>query len=191
MFGVNTYRIIGFDPSVDNMGVGILEVDIKTYKVTCVQSFTFKGKDHVKRYSHIAKVHGDRVAKLHGHYNAIVKLFDQWEPHAVAIETPFLGRFPAAYGALKECVCTVTQALIYHDFALKLNEIDPKSVKNALGVSGSSKDKDDMQRALIDHDGIAWADGLDVETLDEHSVDAVAVAYWLYQMQFNTYLKRS
>ena len=48
-----------------------------------------------------------------------------------------------------------------------------------------------MQRALIDHDGISWADGLNVETLDEHSVDAVAVAYWLYQMQFNTYLKRS
>ena len=81
MFGVNTFRIIGFDPSVDNMGVGILEVDIRTYKVICAQSFTLKGKDHVKRYAHIAKIHGDRVAKLHGHYNAILNIFDQWDPH--------------------------------------------------------------------------------------------------------------
>ena len=191
MFGVNTFRIIGFDPSVDNMGVGILEVDIRTYKVICAQSFTLKGKDHVKRYAHIAKIHGDRVAKLHGHYNAILNIFDQWDPHAVAIETPFLGRFPAAYGALKECVCIVNQALLTHDFSLKLNEIDPNSVKNALGVSGSSKDKDDMQKALIAKDDISWERDVNPEELDEHSVDAVAVAYWFYEFQFGPYIKRS
>ncbi len=189
MFGINTYRIIGIDPSVDNMGVGILDIDIDTYRVVVVESYTVHGKDHVKKYPHIAKYHGERVAKLHGHGEHFIKVFDQWDPNAVAIETPFMGRFPAAYGALKECVCTVTNALISHDFTMPLNGIDPKSVKNAIGVSAGSKDKNDMQAALSLHKGIEWGNGLNAGMLDEHSVDAIAVAYWLYSHQFNPYIK--
>lgn len=60
-----------------------------------------------------------------------------------------------------------------------INGIDPSSVKNAVGAKGNAK-KEVMAEQLLTLENILLSDR-PLRELDEHSVDAVAVAYSAYK----------
>ena len=185
MKGCNIYRIIGIDPSSQHMGMAVIDVDVDTYRAVVVHSETLHGSKLMLQYPHIIETHGEKEARMFAQRIAFEKTFDRWEPNGVAIESPFLGRFPAAFASLTLCVEAVRNALIAHNYLLPLNQVDPPTVKNAVGVIGRSKEKEDIRKALAELEHLTFSNAVDLSLLDEHSCDANAVAYWLFLKTFN------
>jgi len=74
----------------------------------------------------------------------------------------------------------IRQAVMVYDSHMPLNLVDPPTVKRAAGVVlRRGTDKEDVKQALLGRQDLVW--GVDIHVLDEHSIDAVAVALHYYQ----------
>lgn len=106
---------------------------------------------------------------------ALLKELIKHEPAMVSSESPFLGRFPQAYAALVECVFAERSALREYAPEKLLVMITPTTVKVGAGVAHNSNDKEDMREALENIPDVDL-NGIKVDDLDEHAIDAVHVA---------------
>jgi Holliday junction resolvasome RuvABC endonuclease subunit len=179
--------LVGIDPSLDNLGFAVLVVDVDTKNVYIPFVETFYGKKQIKSNPVIVETHGDRTAKQYTQRENLIRQFNIWKPDCVSVEQPFLGRFPAAYGSLMECMSVIKSALIDYMPIIPLMPIDPPNVKLAVGVAHNSKDKDEMIAAVKVVDDITYDPSIDLDSLDEHSCDAIAVGYWLSRKLLGVY----
>lgn len=173
-------RIIGIDPGTDTLGVSVLEVCLATNAITLAMSATYSGNQMARNYRWISQVHGDKAARLRAHHDNLYNIFRFWNPHEIICESPYLGRFPSAFQALVECKQIILEAVMAFDEYLPLQMVEPSIVKKTLGVNGKSGDKSLMQNGILDliHRGIIQnPSGINMQDLDEHSIDSIAVAY--------------
>lgn len=174
------FRIAGLDPGTDTMGVATIDVFLGTDRIELIEVHTFSGDQLARSYRDVIDVHGDRAARLMAHEDNLYGYFTYMRPHCVIAESPFMRKFPQAFAALTLCIETIRRAIYrYHAF-IPLLMIDPPTVKLAVGVKGKGTTKDDVKRGLIK----LIASGrllnpymIDIEALDEHSVDAIVVAF--------------
>lgn len=177
------YRLFSIDPGTSSLGLSVLEIPIytnqrcaKAHEVMWLDSMTLRCDPFIKEFTHMAQTHGDRFAKLTGIEHYLLTYMEYWQPHGVASESPYMGRFPQAYAALTECIYAIRKAVIRYNSLLPLNLIDPATVKQSIGVSGKSGDKDKMRSAIKFYsDCFIKSVGVDLERADEHAVDALAV----------------
>lgn len=180
----HTATILGIDPGSDTLGVGILTFDVRTLAIVSTQALTLNGTRN-GRGSFATEVHGDRYGRIESHKQELIRIFRLTRPMAVASESPFMSRRrPQAYGALTEVVCAIRAALLHYDCWQPLEMIDPPTVKRAVGVDGRTggpEGKKLMQTALLRMEAALHYDGfVPMQQLDEHSIDALAVAYCHY-----------
>lgn len=185
-------RIVGIDPGTDTLGASVLDVSLVTGKISIVTAATFRGSQMAKDYEWIERVHGSKAARLKSHEENLLRMFHYYRPHEVVCETPYMGRFPAAYAALIECVNMIRSALMQYDDHMPLLTVDPPNVKKAFGVSGKSGDKGLMREALIgkvERHELFNTINVPISMLDEHAIDSIAVAYVraLYAIQQNQF----
>jgi len=120
------------------------------------------------------------MARLQQHHDELIQWCHILKPHAVIAESPFQGRFAQSFAALTECINMIRQAVMVYDSHMPLNLVDPPTVKRAAGVVlRRGTDKEDVKQALLGRQDLVW--GVDIHVLDEHSIDAVAVALHYYQ----------
>lgn len=170
------FRILGVDPGSDTMGVAVIELNMLTGSIGLLEANTYSGHALMKTVPHVLEVHGPRTARLWGHQENMERLFRLHHPQMVVSESPFLGRFPQAFAALTECISAIRRAVYMFDPLMPLLQVDPPTVKLAVGVKARGTDKDDVKRALIKATFYENTGGLDIASLDEHSVDAICVA---------------
>jgi hypothetical protein len=178
--GSSHYRIVGIDPGTDTLGASVLDVDLATREVLLLESNTFEGARLAQNYSNVAAVHGDRLARLIAHEDNLYGYFVYLQPHSVIAESPFLRKFPQAFAALTECISHIRRAVLRYDPFMPFLQIDPPTVKLAAGVKHKGSTKDDVKRGLqqlIANGSILNPNAIDIEALDEHSVDSIMVAY--------------
>lgn len=178
--GSSRYRILGIDPGTDTLGASVLEVDLVTREVVLLESSTFDGTQLARYFTNVATWHGDRAARLMAHEANLYGYMVFMQPHSVIAESPFLRKFPQAFAALTECMSHIRRAVIRYDPFMPLLQIDPPTVKLAMGVGKKGSTKDDVKRGLIAEiiaGRILNPNNIDIELLDEHSVDSIAVAY--------------
>jgi hypothetical protein len=174
------YRVVGLDPGTDTMGVATIDVFLGMDQApVLVEVQTFSGEQLGRAYRHVSEFHGDRVARLVAHEENLLGYFMYLQPHCIISESPFLGRFPQAYAALVTCIEAIRRAVIRYSAYMPLLQVDPPTVKLVVGVKGRGTTKDDVKRGLLQ----LIAQGrllnpyqIDIEGLDEHSVDAIVVA---------------
>lgn len=171
------FRVIGIDPGTDTLGVSVLDANLSTNEISLKSSQTFKGSIMCKEYPWIIQTHGEKVARLKSHEDNLYNLFCQYRPHEVVSEAPYMGRFPAAYAALVECLNAIRAALMRYDAHMPLYTVDPATVKHTVGVSGKSGDKELMHKAITNLTTISNPGHINLQMLDEHSIDSIAVAY--------------
>jgi Holliday junction resolvasome RuvABC endonuclease subunit len=177
--GDDRYRIVGIDPGTDTLGAAWLEVDLVRKAIILIEAHTFDGTRMAKRYSWISPLHGDRTARLMAHEENLYLFFEYVKPHVVASEAPYMRKFPQAFQALVECMTFIRRALFRYDEYIVLEPVDPPTAKMAVGMTikkGSTKD--DVKRAVLALKTLENPMGIDLEQLDEHSIDAIAVGYW-------------
>lgn len=170
------YRILSVDPGTDTIGFAIVDLDLATFEITITYARTLATNKRRLINPLYEQAHGTSYAKRTLIQKHASYLLHRFEPHAMAVESPFLGRLPQAFEALIEVRTFLRRALVKYDVGMSMELYSPTHVKNAVGVSGKSKDKNDMTEALRKLD-VTWGEGVSLEALDEHSVDAIAVGY--------------
>jgi Holliday junction resolvasome RuvABC endonuclease subunit len=168
--------IVGIDPGSETLGMGALRVDVVKLEIIESTAFTFVGSKLAKD-TWFGDTHGARAERIAAHEDNLVEIFEYYRPNLVASESPFYSQFrPQAYGALTETVDAIRSALWRYDCWLSLFMIDPPSVKKAVGATSHAK-KDEVKAALMRLPDLNYNGPVALEMLDEHSIDALAVAY--------------
>lgn len=171
----DVFRVISIDPGTNSFGIAILDI-VQESKLYVRYADTINVEKISRPFIGINEVHGEKVAKLFALERFLIEFLMENTPHRVVSESPYMGRFPAAFGALVECLTAIRRALMTYDLNLPLNLIDPASVKQAIGVNGKSGDKSLMAKAVASLDGyIDFDEGVVLSDLDEHAIDAIAV----------------
>lgn len=169
-------RIFSIDPGTNNLGFAMCEVSPDFNTLTVVDATTVKLMKLLNREEQSrAEYFGDKIAKLHLIRKAVARYADAWEPLALVSETPYMGQFAQAYGALMECYCSIRLGIADYNKSMILHGIDPSTVKCSVGVNGKSNDKNLMRIALTKLPDLIL--NVSLWELDEHAIDAIAVNY--------------
>lgn len=176
----STSTLVGVDPGTTKLGFCVLEFDVSTFEVIKIDASTLDG-DKLFGSQWTAKLYGDRASRIEAlEYCFLQRLIDL-QPFGVASEAPFYNqRRPNAYAALMEVICALRTAVRTYSLTKPLYLVDPPSVKRAIGAAGNA-DKIAVQKAIVAHPIISSKLITPIGELDEHSLDATAVAYWLLQ----------
>lgn len=171
------FRIAGFDPGA-NLGLAYLENALDGSNPIVKRVVTEKLNPAGFGYKEIAKIHGDRTVRLMIMYDLVTQFLRTVKPHAVIVEGNYLGRFANAFGSLVECVAVIRSAVYAYDPFMILHIVDPTTVKTNIGMKRiRGTDKDDVRRALKALKTLDWGD-INIDNLDEHSIDSVAITYY-------------
>lgn len=173
------YRIVGIDPGTDNLGVSVLDVDLRTGSVTLISSQTLTASRMINGWHRISDLHGARFSRLQVLGNALVEIFVEYDPHAIISETPYFNKKrPDAFGALVEALSMIRGAVYRFCSSMALLKVDPAKNKANLGVSGKSSDKELVKRAVMGLSDLHNPYQINLALLDEHSIDSLAVAWF-------------
>ncbi len=178
------FRVASFDPGSSNLGQALLEHGFKNEGVAVKTAYTSVLRDTHPDYSMFGELHGSRVVRLMIMRDLILDFLRTHRPHAVIVESNYLGRFATSFAALVECVAVIRSALFEYDPFIPLYMVDPTTVKTNVGMKKiKGTDKEDVRRVLVSRPDVVWGD-VDHNQLDEHSIDAVAIGYYFLTQLF-------
>lgn len=187
--GDDRLRIISFDPGTDTLGSSVLEINLRTLQLVVLDAQTFVSRRPMRfrpGYQVMEELHGDRQARLMSHRNSVIGHLRRWQPHAVACESPYMGIRAQAFEALVECVNVIRWAVYESDPTLSFEMITPPQAKKTVGASFKGADKNDVRLGIQSmfeqsNGGMIYCAHQPFESLDEHSIDAIAVGICHYQ----------
>lgn len=176
------FRLLSIDPGSTNMGYTVFEVTSMDQPMNVLHTGTLNVERLAKLMygDSMMFYHGLRQAKMQICHEAVYKLLHAWEITYVVSESPYMSRFPQAYGALMECLMSIRQAVMRYYPELPLALVDPATVKLSVGVKGNSGDKNHMTEAVAR----LYGHQVNVNVLDEHAIDSIAVGH-AWQKQEN------
>lgn len=179
--------IIGIDPGSRTLGVCLLYFDVVTMEIVNIVPTTYIS-DNLPTEPMLSILHSDRVSRVKAHEDNLLQIFLDNNPIAISTEAPFYNpRRPGAYGVLVEVICAIRNAVIRFSDTMPLYQVDPSSVKKAIGAKGNA-DKDGVRDYINQIPEIIGKLSVPLDKLDEHSIDATAVAYHQLQAYRNNSL---
>lgn len=183
------YRILAIDPGIDNTGISILDVS-KNKLPTIIYSSTITTNVLIKSLPDIINNYGIRYTKQLVIKNILNEIIITFVPNIVVIESSFIAKSINAFKSLNELILLVEN--LVNEFNYNLTKIfkpiffykkPPKSIKKNLGLKELSNDKNLIKEALkvypLDFNGF------DINTMDEHAIDAIAIGLWIYNQLFS------
>lgn len=179
--GNEPFRILAIDPGTNTLGTAVIDVDLVTNTYSIQHARTFKGNSMMRRFGNLIDVHGEREAKIRAHRENILEMLLSYYPTVVICEAPFIGRFKVSGLALTECLSGLREAVSVYDPSLPLETVEPQAAKAAVGASFRGSTKDDVKKGVLAHTGLLNPHNLDIQGLDEHSIDAIAIGIYKTQ----------
>lgn len=171
------FILTGIDPGTTCLGIAHLKVNIETLDIIETFAETYDVSKMVSDKSWMSTVHSYRTARIYKLKELLLKNFNKLQPSVIACESPFFNKkFPGAFQPLVEVLTIIKDAVITYSVWQPLFMIDPSSIKNSVKASGAAK-KDAMKIAVCALTDINYVGETPLEQLDEHSIDAIAVAY--------------
>lgn len=169
------FRVMGIDPGTTTLGISVIEWGFVERSFLVQTAFTVKVLDTAPAWQSTAEYHGNRYARLRQLHAQVGMALRDYQPHAVCCEAPFKGRFVQSFAALTECVSVIRTAVYEHNPHLPMEMVDPNTAKLAAGaqLKRGGDQKQIVVDALAQRRDIRW--GVDMASLDEHSIDSVAV----------------
>lgn len=172
-----SFRIAGFDPGA-NLGLAFIENALDGSNPIVRRVETEKLNPAEYGYKEIAELHGNRVVRLMIMHDRVTQFLRDVKPHGVVVEGNYLGRFANAFASLVECVAVIRSAVYAYDPFMTLHLVDPTTVKTNIGMTKiRGTDKEDVKKAMKNLKSLDW-DGINIDDLDEHSIDSVAITYY-------------
>lgn len=169
--------IIGIDPGSETLGIARIDFDVVTLDIVRTTSKTFVGSKLEGMNWWLAQTHSERFARIEAHKQNLKNILFDCSPIIVACESPFYNSLrPSAYGVLVEVLGALHQACFEYHPDLAFTLIDPPSAKKAVGAKGNAKKEQMREAVLVLHD-LKFQGPVSLGLLDEHSIDAIAIAY--------------
>ncbi len=180
-----TYRIIGIDPGLSNLGVAVFDVDYYTDRILRIEAFTLVNDKLPDRTGFDTDTVTERTIKLYKLRNTLQELFYRYLPSHVVSEAPFYNRFmPMAFGALNEVVAIVHNAVLDWNPNIGFHTVPPLLVKKLVNTKAvkndTAKGKELVKLAVSNIPEITSVLVTPIETLSEHAIDAIAVGYSIF-----------
>lgn len=178
--GSDTAFIVGIDPGSENLGFASIEFNLDDFSIVSTRAQTFTGSKLMVKNSWLIESRGERVARINALRLIVYKKLEALQPIQVVCESPFYNpRRPMAYGVLIEVMLALKEVTYEHDPWRELYLIDPPTVKKCVGAAGNA-DKVKVKEAVLALPGLNYDGYVPLQDLDEHSIDAIAVAYSKY-----------
>ena len=172
----DTARLIGIDPGTTKLGLCTLEFNIDTLEVVKIEAITLDA-DKLPSSPWMGAIYGERLRRIFALRRYLIDHFHETTPISVGSESPFYNRNrPNAYAALVEVLCSIREAYIEYSIRSPLFLIDPPTVKKAIGAAGNA-DKVSVKAKILTHPVLCEKSTTPINDLDEHSLDAMAVAW--------------
>lgn len=172
------FRVMGIDPSTTNMGVAVIDVNIKNPALfKLVYANTIYGEkvcyDIPDQFDDLAATRV--LARSYGLHRSLKGLVEILEPDTGICEDNFMGASPLTFKQLIQCVALIRQS--FTDNEVHLSYVLPNPAKDVVGANFKGTTKDDVKAGLLKY-GFLDSGEIDLSVLDEHSVDAVAVTLY-------------
>ena len=182
-----TFRVLSFDPG-NNLGFAVVEFDYPNFtKAKVLVVNTLDVDKYINHYFDDDLINNHAKVAIRGLAigTNIGILGNKWEPDFICHETAFsahgrkqFGNSIESFACLRECILSIKFGAINFDRDVKVCEINPNTVKYCL-MDHRSSDKSEIKNAVIGNDEIDLTNIQcdDLEYLDQHSWDAIAIAY--------------
>lgn len=171
--------IVGIDPGTETLGLSVLEFDLVAFRIQSIWAATYRGS-RLPASEWLGYIHGDRERRIAAHKSNLLEILHRYRPLYVCCESPFYNqKRPSAYGALTEIVCALRETVQQYDAWKPLYLVDPPSVKRAVNAPGNAG-KDIVKSSILQIEELTSVSKTPIAILDEHSIDAMAVAYAQY-----------
>jgi hypothetical protein len=169
---------LSIDPGTHMLGTTINAItEDNRWVVLCTHTTNIKNLIKHVYSAEVINAFGERFCKSKMCGEVINKFATSWQVNKIVSESPYMGKFPAAFSALTECMLSMRYGAYNYNTTDTIVEIDPATIKKAVGVPGNSGDKELMRLAVSKLVG----GYIDVSLLDEHSIDSIAVGYAWYR----------
>lgn len=173
-----TYRVLSFDPGA-NLGVTISEGDMGLTYLRPIHSETVDLNKWTKiLFPEIEEVYGMRFARVHTLRHLVSNILRRWQPDFMAHENAFMMMQRVTAGiTLAEYVLMMRMSAYEYDPAMPIFGYSPFEIKSAVKLKGKlTGNKNLVAEALPKLDDLDLSE-VDVKSLDEHSVDSIAIGY--------------
>lgn len=178
-----TVRIVGFDPGTAHLGCAVLDWEWGKPMPRVIFATTIHASDDLVDSS-MAEVLGKRDVRMRQIRKELKEFLEIAQPTFAITETPFMQRGKlSAYESGVEIQLMLRECMWEYSPRIHVNGINPKTLKNHVGVEHKGTTKEDMMRAITamynEHTEI------DLSVLDEHSFDAIGAAnyFWRVELQ--------
>lgn len=179
---------VSIDPGINNTGICSFYIDNgiftihKTRLVNNVRKFTDEEKA-------TAKMYGDRLPRILYIKKLLLEMIDEAnkkeQVEGIIAEAPFYSSLrPQTFGSIVEILCVIKLDVAYL-LNLPFSAIEPLYIKKHF-TKVSLADKGLMKQVLIDKiNNKEIMSEIDVATISEHEIDAVAIGYvqWLMNIK--------
>ena len=179
---INTVNIIGIDPGTVHLGVSVISIDAETREISGSIAFTIDASKLNKNSSWLIDTYGDRFSRIDFLTTELLDIFISYNPLIICAESPFFGlRHPSAFQALTEVICAIRNTVYKFDPWRTLRLVSPSEVKQAVFAKGNATKitvKDSIRELLTE---LKYTGNIPFDSLDEHSIDALAIGYYVYK----------
>lgn len=171
------FQLLGIDPGTFTMGYSCIKANVHSpHAVMNAIAWTDMGPKLPGYVKYNAFLYDDKFARLEAHKKKLREILETYEPTHIACEAPFYNPSrPNAYAALVEVTTLVREVVYAWDPQIAVNFFAPSQVKKAFKAKGGKKEQ--MAEAFELMTELHFPG---TEDIDEHAIDALAVAYAHY-----------
>lgn len=168
-------RSIAIDPSTSRMGMSVIDVNLAEtalFKLQWVETIHGDKMEHFESTNYDDD--GAVQSRIHGLSKSYRQILDFFNPTIVACEDNFLGASPDTFKRLIEAVSLLRIETEDYGHGLYMVNIPPRVAKETVGANFRGTQKEDVTKGIKAYPNIDL-NGHDLDVLDEHSIDAIAI----------------
>lgn len=173
---IQTGTFCGIDPGSHHVGLCAMTIAWEDLSIVAIEAQTYDSPIHLGICEPKAPM--DRWDRIAHQQQRLVRALVHYQPWIVCCESPFYNRFrPGAYGALVECVAAIREAARQYDPTVRFTLYEPAVVKKTVGATAHGTKQAVKDRLSTIDEVTRHVEVLEWASYDEHSLDAIAVAY--------------
>jgi len=171
------FNIMAVDPGLNNTGISIYTLNCNDRSIIAIDAFTLKNDKLNDNSGLDSDVHLDRIIKSYKLKNHLINVLHYVKPLIVICESPFYNHFrPSAYASLLQIIQFIQTTVIEYNPNVIFHTLEPLLIKKIIGA-GMVTGKIDVKKAVTSRGDIMDKLICNIELLDEHSIDAIAIGY--------------
>lgn len=164
-------RILAFDPRI---GYAVVDHTSDTDTFHVITFGTYNSDKFEPDFRKDVKYYSPALIYLKVTKDNLKHLMSTYDPDIVVAENAFNKKFIQAFRVLA-CWLSTVALYLYENHKKILFLLQPLTIKKHVTQIGKGG-KLPMKEAILNMTNLTWEEGLDKETLTEHSIDAIGIA---------------